>query len=268
MHVDRKVFFRKMKKLAKKLLMAWWATLYRDKGPKVIYYHDIGNEYTAMGTPQPLFQEHVRYARAKGWSFVKGLPIHDKELQICFDDGFRGIFEARDYFLEEELCPTVFIAVDLVGKPGHLTWDEICALQKDGFVFESHTWSHQTLAGAFIEESPMAERTGAWFLHELRDSSEEIGRRLGRKVSALCFPAGHFSDDVIRRCEAAGYTTLYSSVPGRMDGESEKWKVNSSCQIVPRNLVQSADPASFGWILDGALMPLRKRYFKQHWSPS
>ena len=74
-------------------------------------------------------QEHVHYARAKGWSYVKGFPIHDKELQICFDDGSRGIFEAR--------------------------------------------------------ESPMTERT-----------------------------------------------------------------------------------ASFDWILDGALTPLRKHYFKQHWSPS
>lgn len=257
-----------MKKLAKKLLMALCATLYHDKGPKVIYYHDIGNEHTAMGTPLPLFQEHVRFARAKGWSFVKGLPIHNKELQICFDDGFRGIFEARDYFREERVSPTVFIAVDLVGKPGHLTWEEIVSLQNDGFVFESHTWTHQTLAGDFIDESPVAERTDGWYLHELRDSREEIGRHLDKEVTSLCFPAGHFSNDVIQRCECAGYTRLYTSVPGPMKVESGKRKVESGCQIVPRHLVQTADSATFGWILDGALMPLRKRYFKQHWSPS
>ena len=257
-----------MRKIVKRFLLRMFALAFNEKGPKVIYYHDIGKEHTGMGTPLPLFRAHVRFARAKGWSFVKGLPIHDKELQICFDDGFRGIFEARDYFLEEKLCPTVFIAVDLVGKPGHLTWDEICELQKDGFAFESHTWSHQTLAGAFIDESPMAERTDAWYLHELRDSREEIGRHLDKEVTSLCFPAGHFSEDVIRRCEAAGYTTLYSSVPGWMEIENGKCKEKSCCQIVPRHLVQSADPASFGWILDGALTPLRNHYFKQHWSPS
>ena len=257
-----------MKRRAKSLLLHLLAFVIRDKGPKVIYYHDIGNEHTSMGTPLSLFQSHISLARAKGWSFTRAVPCHEKELQICFDDGFRGILAARDFFLEEKLFPTIFIAVDLVGRPGHLTWEEIVSLQNDGFVFESHTWTHQTLAGSYIDESPKEKRTDDWYRRELNESREEIGRHLGKEVTALCFPAGHFSSDVIQRCEAAGYTRLYTSVPGPMKVDSGKWKVESGCQIVPRHLVQAVDPATFGWMLNGAMTPLRHHYLKQHRSPS
>lgn len=250
-----------MKQFLKSAYLRCSSYLARDDGPKVIFYHDIGLSYTRMGTPFELFKDHVHMARKHGWAISAGLPSKDRELMICFDDGFRGLFEAKSYFLQENIRPTVFIAVELIGKPGYLTWGEILELQNEGFTFQSHTWSHQTLAGPMIDESPIEERTDEWFDRELRKSREFLSDRLGRPITSLCFPAGHYSDDVISRSEKAGYTHLYASFPGVMPDCS-----SAGLPIVfPRCLVQNLVVSDFMAVLRGGMNPLRSRYVKQHY---
>ena len=130
-----------MKRMVKHLVLKAFAFLFRDDGPKVVYYHDVGTAYTNMGTPLELLKAHVACARQMGFAFVSRLEglNSPKKLLMCFDDGFRGLWDGRDYFFQEGICPTVFIAVDLVGQLGYMTWDEIRELQRHGFVFQSHT---------------------------------------------------------------------------------------------------------------------------------
>ena len=249
-----------MKHWIKTILLRWWSSVRPNYCGKVIFYHDIGKHYTRMGTPQDLFKEHVATACANGYRYVeqveelRGDNGH-KALMLCFDDGFRGIWDEREYFMAEGLRPTVFVAVELIGKTGYLTWDEILELQSQyGFIFESHTWSHQTLAGSYIDESPQHERTDEWFRRELYDSKIAIGERLGKEITGLCFPAGHFSDDVIDRCRLAGYRNMFASYPGIMTDDD----------IVPRHLVQAASVKDFMCVLRGGYIPLRKYYIRQH----
>ena len=249
-----------MKKLLKSLFLRFWAFVCPNDDGKVIFYHDVGVKYSRMGTPVEMFKAHVAAARAKGYRYVKRLEELQgekgrKTLLLCFDDGFRGVWDERAYFKKEGLCPTVFVAVGLIGTTGHLTWNEILELQsKYGFVFESHTWSHQTLSGAYLRESPKEERTDEWFRRELFESRKVLSDRLGKDVTVLCLPDGCFCDDVANRCKEAGYLRLFASYPDtRYDG----------C-LIPRHLVQSASPKDFVCILRGALMPLKNFYLEQH----
>lgn len=247
----------------------------RDDGPKAIFYHDMGMAHTHMGTPVELFKAHIMAAKRNGYEFLPSLEAlaevdGRKKLLLCFDDGFRGVWEERAYLIGEGLRPIVFLAVDLVGKPGYLTWDEILTLQQQGFTFQGHTWSHQTLCGDFIAASPKEERSEAWFDRELRQSRAVLTERLGRPVESLCFPAGHFSQDVIRRCKEAGYTTLYTSLPGkwhsldRWGGLAQEGRVKT--MVLPRHLCQSYSLAEFKLVLKGALGVLAKHYLRQHFS--
>lgn len=240
-----------MKNLIKEIVLRGMAFLHHDAASKVVFYHDIGKRWTAMGTDGEVFWRHMKCLR------------HGDV--VCFDDGFRGIWDERERWISEGVmaCGSVgvkkivFLAVGLVGKPGYLTWDEIRELQdKYGFEFQCHTWSHQTLAGPWNDEVPVPVegRTEVWYRHELVDSKVEIERRIGKKVTELCLPVGLFSDDVIKRCSAAGYEKVYSSYPGNVTND----------YIQPRCLVQDLDVASFKAVLNGGMKLFSKRYKRMH----
>ena len=221
-----------MKRKIKSLLLRLLAVVCHDDRPKVIYYHDIGMRYTNMGTPSDLFWAHMRCLRPG-----------DK---VCLDDGFRGLWDERGKFEQTDIRPTVFIAVDLVGKSGYLNWNEILELQRLGFVFECHSWSHHDLTQFGDNE--------LW--HEVFDSKVKLEEMLGREIEAICFPKGYFNDQVVAASRRAGFKKMYVSYPGVIDSESD---------IVPRNLVQNLSVAEFKCVLHGALGPLRGRYLKMHY---
>ena len=264
-----------MKRVLKRLYLSAAACASRDDSAKVVFYHDVGRANTPMGTDAALFAAHVRVAKRRGWAFAPALGPFlerpaEKSLLLCFDDGFRGVWENRAFFREEGLRPLVFLAVRLVGLPGYLTWDEIrCLRDEFGFRFGGHTWSHQTLAGEMIDESPKEARTDAWFARELTESREFLSRRLGESVDALCFPAGHFSADVVRRCAAAGYRWLFTSVPGRiplaMPGAGGESGVGGVV-LLPRVLCQDLSASEFAAVLRGGMSRLSGRYLRQHFS--
>lgn len=248
-----------MNKLIKNSMFRFLAMVCRNDGPKVVYYHDIGTKYTNMGTVTELFQAHVATAIENGFTFVGSAEdlTEERRLQICFDDGFNGIWDERMWLASQDIHPIVFIAIDLVGKPGYLTWDKIRELQNEyGVHFQCHTWSHQTLAGPWNGEVaiPQEGRTDEWYRHELIDSKAELERQLGKKVTALCFPVGYFSDDVIRRCKAAGYEKVYASYPGNVTGG----------YILPRCLVQGLSESGFKCVLRGGMNLFKNRYLRMH----
>ena len=95
------------------LLLGSW--LCRDVSPKVVFFHDVGRDYTPMGTPRDSF-----------WALMSCLRRGDR---VCFDDGFRGVWDERERL--RGIAPTVFVAIGLVGRPGYLSWEEIRTLQDD-----------------------------------------------------------------------------------------------------------------------------------------
>ncbi len=236
-----------MKNLVKHLILKTLAFLFRNNGPKVVYYHDVGQTYTEMGTPLELLKAHIACARKLGFSFVSTLEelTVPRKLLMCFDDGFRGLWDEREYFFQEGVCPTVFIAVELVGQEGYLTWDEIRDLQSHGFFFQSHTWSHRPLTDVPDDE----------LSHELADARMAIGRELGYDPDMLCFPCGMYSQKIVEAATAAGYQKLFASYPGCVARDE---------LLIPRNLVQNLTVADFAHVVHGALCPLRNRYMRQH----
>ena len=238
-------------RFVKRLALLVGSVFAHDSSPKVVFYHDIGRKWTPMGTPVDLFWAHMKCLR--------------KDDVVCFDDGFRGIWDEKERWISdgvmecgsEGVKKIVFLAVELVGRPGYLTWDEIKELQnKYGIEFHCHTWSHQTLVGPWNAEvaEPKEGRTEEWYNHELVDSKAELERQLGKKVTALCFPVGYFSDEVISRCKAAGYEKVYASYPGNVTGD----------YVQPRCLVQHMSVGEFKSVLNGGMNLFRRHYLKRH----
>lgn len=241
-----------VRQVIKSTLLGLNASLLRDDGPKIVFYHDVtGRSVSRMSTPFEKFVQHVESSKLNGWKFVRGIPVGRKQLLICFDDGYRGIWDRRDFFLKEGIFPIVSIAIELVGQPEFLTWEEILELRKMGFKFISHTWSHRSLT----------EVSEAELSRELAESRQRLSEKLGEDVDWICFPRGLFSGKVVEQSLAAGYSTGLASIPG-LASESLS-ECDDRMRIVPRMLVQDLDRKQFEFVLRGGMLPLRHHYVKR-----
>ena len=235
--------------ILKSLLIRCCGAIMHDASSKVIFYHDVFDEkrYTSMGTHKKLFLEHLKCIREAGFSIVTDITQSSHEVKICFDDGFRGIYDCRRLWEELEWRPTIFLAVELVGKEGYLDKNQIMELAQDGFIFQSHGWSHCVLTD--FKEKELEHETG--------DARTWLGEMLEYDVSEICFPVGLFSPKVITACRNAGYTRMYSSIPG-------KYYEPVFPNVLRRNLVQSYTPQELKAVLHGGLRPFAFRYLKAH----
>ena len=239
--------------ILKKILLCSSGIWINSLDSKTIFYHDVAKDitYTDMTISLQLFQKHLEVIARRGFHVVTEISNAEREIQICFDDGFRGIWDCRDYILQQNWRPTVFIAVDLIGQPGYLTKDEILSLSANGVLFQSHTWSHNVLTDFHGKELE----------HEIKDSKTYLENMLGTSINELCFPRGIFSDEVLRCCQESGYTKLYSSIPGNYFDPVFP-------QVIRRNLVQFYSPSEVSSVIKGGLGMFDGRYKKLHYHQS
>ena len=221
----------------------------RDRKSKVLFYHDVdsGVPYTDMSTPLSLVAEHIKTIQNSGYEIVSRITNRKNQVMICFDDGFRGVWDNREFFIQHNIHPTIFVAVDLIGKEGYLSVDEIKELMCCGFIFESHCWSHTNLTKFTSEE--------LW--HELKEAKEELERVLGVEMSSVCFPQGYYSDEVLRLSKEAGYTLMYISEP-------QSYYSHEGEGVIPRYLIQDVSPSVLCGILRGGMDVWQPHYHKLH----
>ncbi|MBR3744617.1 MAG: polysaccharide deacetylase family protein [Bacteroidales bacterium] len=234
----------------RKLLLMAGSVVRKNHNSKLLYYHDVfgDKKYTDMGTSLNLFRQHVSVIKKEGYRIVPKITKKEGEVAILFDDGFRGIYDVRQVFYDEGICPTVFLAVELIGKECYLTKEEILELQEHGFVFECHAWSHEDLTTFSDEE----------LIRELKDSKEYLSELLGKEVSEICLPIGYFSDHLLEKIRKYGYATIYSSAPG-------DYETLIHGNMRARNLLQSADTDEVKYILRGGNNLLKQHYINLHY---
>lgn len=236
-------------KIVKSLLLYVSHLWIKDRQSKIIFYHDVhllGEQYTNMSTPINTFRSHIDEIRKNGFEIVKEIGNMENQIQICFDDGFKGIYDNKDYFVKESVFPTIFLAIALIGQEGYLSESDIIELQCLGFNFESHAYSHLNLTSFSDEE----------LKYELEESKKYLEHLLQKEITEICFPIGYFSDRVYTFSKQAGYKILHSSISGNYF--QRDWK-----EVVNRNLVQFFGPKEVKYVIFGALIPFRNHYKKK-----
>ena len=76
-------------------IVSFASLFYFKKRSKVIYYHDIHSDkkYTEMSTPIEVFKSHIQIIYDNGYEIVAEITKPFGQIEICFDDGFLGLFE-------------------------------------------------------------------------------------------------------------------------------------------------------------------------------
>lgn len=201
-----------------------------------------------MGTDLGTIQRHIKIIINNGYDIVDQITQQYGQVMICFDDGWAGIYDAKDFFISNSIHPTIFIAVDLIGKHGYLSLEQIKELQGNGFIFEGHSWSHHDLT--CFDKSALK--------HELFDSKLELSKLLGKPIDAICFPRGRFSDVVLNCCFEAGYQKMYSSITGGY------YDLLVTKKVICRNLVQDVSDNEFKFILNSTSPFFVRRSLRMH----
>lgn len=199
----------------------WW--LPHRKGLVAVMYHHVGitqpsdEQFPFTVTPK-MMEDHLKLLHQYGFTTV-GLeelqasagvkkPAPRKPVLLTFDDGYEDAYTALFPLLQKRRAKAViFLITDKIGTPGYLTWPQIEEMQKSGLVsFGSHGVSHRRLRSLSNEE----------IRAELADSKKCLEEKLGRPVTAFCYPygAGGFDKRVRPLVFEAGYLFDFSTRKG------------------------------------------------------
>ncbi|MEE2700023.1 MAG: polysaccharide deacetylase family protein [Bacteroidota bacterium] len=221
-----------------------------EKRSKVIFYHDIhfDKKYTNMSTPIDLFRKHIRIIRENGYEIVSEITNPVGQIEVCFDDGFLGLYDNIDLIKELNLSIHLFVVSSYFENKDHINKQQLLELSNFEFIkISSHTHTHKILNQ--ISEKEIE--------YELIESKTTLENLLDKKVDTICFPEGKFNKKVIEIAKKRGYANQYTSIPGFFIDE-----------IVPntkgRSLVQFARAKEFLAILKGGDHILASWYKFKH----
>ena len=210
---------------------------YTSKKSKVIFYHDIHSDkqYTVMSTPVDLFVKHIQIIRDSGYEIVSEITENYKQIEICFDDGFLGIYDNIELIKELNFPIHLFVISSFLGKENYINKEQLIALNNLlQITISSHTHTHQVLN--LISEKNIFE--------EFEKSKNTLEKLLKTEVNSICFPEGKFSEKVIESANKLAYKKQYSSIPGF-------YHVKDYSTVIHRSLVQFASEKEFKAILKG-----------------
>lgn len=207
------------------------------KRSKVIFYHDIhdGRKYTTMSTAVELFEHHIKIIRENGYEIVSEITHPVGQIEICFDDGFLGLYDNIELIKRLNIPMHLFVVSSFLGKEKYMNQKQLLELNDlEHIKISSHTHTHKLL-------SQISEKEVENELKESKDVLEDI---TSKKVDSICYPEGKFNSRVIEIATALGYNKLYSSIPGFYTDEFAK-------NVKKRSLVQFAEEKELKAILRG-----------------
>lgn len=224
-------------KFGKKAFFVFCVTLDRllfKRGIPIFLYHSIDETGSPISTHPENFRWQMQYLAKRGWSTMRlgeliaamqSGHLPQKRFVVTFDDGFQNLHTVALPILKElGFSATVYLATEFVSRSNSfvrvimpelpmLTWEDLKALQKEGWDIESHGHTHINLPDLELSR-----------LHwELTISREHIRQHLGTEARHFCYPRGRYSREVVAAVKAAGYESAASFRSGLAHARSNPW---------------------------------------------
>ncbi len=195
----------------------------------VLCYHRVGERDVLTTTPED-FRRDMKYLQSHYECLAlhqlcehlrSGRPLRRPTVAITFDDGYRDNFtHAVPILLELGIPATFFVATEFMSTQRifahdegeaksfpNMTWDDLRAMQSDGFEIGSHTLNHADLGR--VDEAQLRR--------EICDSLATLNRELGAKPRAFAFPYGkpqNMTRRAVELAHEAGYYAVMSAYGG------------------------------------------------------
>ncbi|MCI8332276.1 MAG: polysaccharide deacetylase family protein [Clostridiales bacterium] len=172
--------------------------IYDENGdlPAAVMYHLIMeepyNKNTALFVRPGDFEDQIKALIEEDYVFLFANDYRktkQKSIMITFDDGYLDNYTTMFPIIKKyNVKVTIFLITDSIGKPEHMTEEQIKEMADSGLVkFESHTATHPSLPN--LNEQQL--------INEFERSITKIEELTGQKVTALAYPGGNFDQNVI-----------------------------------------------------------------------
>jgi peptidoglycan/xylan/chitin deacetylase (PgdA/CDA1 family) len=195
--------------------------------------------------PLSEFKWQMGYLRDNGFNPVSldqleaywfdGKPLPPKPVLLTFDDGFKSIYEKAYPVVKEFGYPAVlFLYTDFVrGQKDSVKYPEIEEMRKNGWAVESHTKSHMNLGVEGEKREKLEYRK--LVAQELSDPLTFIREKFGSKSTALAYPYGIFTEEVLKQAKEMGYRLAFTVNAGANDLRVPRLKLRRNLVLFPIN---------------------------------
>jgi peptidoglycan/xylan/chitin deacetylase (PgdA/CDA1 family) len=186
----------------------------------ILCYHNFGPQSKGrllLGASQ--FEQQMRYLKTEGYrvislgDFIEWMEgkrqLPKRSVVLTFDDGYRAFREFAYPVLKElGFTATLFVYTDYIGAGRNaLGWNDLKALEAEGFDVQAHSKTHGDLRKAVGEsDAQHAQRLQL----ELAEPLKLFQRHLGRSSDRLAYPYGRADDDVVAKAKEIGYVAAFT----------------------------------------------------------
>jgi peptidoglycan/xylan/chitin deacetylase (PgdA/CDA1 family) len=137
---------------------------------------------------------------------TRSAPLPPRPVIISFDDVWHSQYVTAVPLLRKYgFTATFFVWVRAVGRPHHMSWDEILELDAAGMEIGCHTMTHLILPKLRNDEK---------LKYEIAAARDLIAAHLGHPVTSLAYPFGQYDERVVQAVRDAGFTSARSTWPG------------------------------------------------------
>jgi peptidoglycan/xylan/chitin deacetylase (PgdA/CDA1 family) len=159
----------------------WVSLVYHDVQPTLPRSGGGPERFSVSTAAFECVLDAITRSGYRGCSVADAFASQGRRVAITFDDGTSGQYDyAVPALLARGMTATFYVTTDWVGRPGHMTWEQLREIVAAGMSVQSHTRSHP-----FLSELD-AERLRA----ELATSKATLDDRLGQDTAEIAFPGG------------------------------------------------------------------------------
>ena len=244
-----------------------------DTGVPFLMFHGIDSTEESFGQAEPgellyvldknEFEACLAFMRSEGYRTIllrdfidwqKGIKdIPHRSIVLTFDDGHASnVTTALPILARNGFVAEFFITTGFVGKPQHVTIDDLARLRESGMGIGSHSVTHPMLN----------DLPASGIRKELEESKDFLERTLGVRVIGFSAPGGRMVDAVPDLAKAAGYEAILTSCPGTNGRSADPYRLRRIAMkrgvSIARRLVAGGRPGAGERLLQG-LYDLGKR---------
>lgn len=219
----------------------------RSPGSLYLLYHELTCAETEYGYALKT-REFERQLKLVQRARSEGAGMYWPE--ITFDDGhLSNVLHALPILASAGLSARFFITAGWTAtRPGYMNWEQLRQLQDAGQQIGAHGWSHVLLTHC----------TDADLETELKAARLLLEDKLGMSITTMSLPGGRYNSRVLRACEEAGYTQVFTSTP--------RVEISSSAALLGRlNVRSGAAPDWLGSVLRPETGELPRLERQQRW---
>ncbi len=147
--------------------------------------------------------------------------------EIFFDDGYKGILEAKAILKALGIKTKIGVITDLIGTDNYLSKQDIVSLHQNGFIICSHSCSHpafclpgqkKVLRGGHYRNRPRGKTCSLSeqeIIYQLQESKKIIEELTAFEINEFIYPYGLYTWEVTKIIEKTNlYRKAYTCNPG------------------------------------------------------